>query len=317
MTDLKLKALGLDSFFQGLGVFYILAFALALVFVLVRNKSNAARLGWGIVTVLVFAALPYRMFFYRSPEQKVRDAERAKQQAERKVLYHEAKPIFEKLCQESREPTIKRTVEDVEGILLLRVRPSVRKNFHTMLKDPMWQGAAFPSERTEDSGYAEQFLLDRVWISPKDNYQAGVRTRVGSQDFLHGFLFVDVPDEKNGGRLRITATEDKGHQQPPFWGIRFKREQVTGATPRYALTFEDNFDLALRRLWIAGSTLRVIDTKTNEAIAEQSFWRWDNGLGHDFGDGSLPWGRAMNCPTFESDPHLRFVDRVVRAKQRN
>ena len=50
-----------------------------------------------------------------------------------------AKAIFEKLCAEQSQPIIKRTVEDVEGVLLLKRRPSTKEGYHTKQADPMWR----------------------------------------------------------------------------------------------------------------------------------------------------------------------------------
>jgi hypothetical protein len=83
------------------------------------------------------------------------------------------------------------------------------------------------------------------------------------------------------------------------------------------VTFEDNVDPKLRELWIAGTTVKVLDMKTGELIGQRSFWKWDAGFGVSF-DGRSPWGTAKSCPiSFAGRVKTHeFVDQVIAAKQR-
>jgi hypothetical protein len=201
MADLKMKALGLDSLFQGATLLYFIVFLVVLALVLIRAKDNKSRTGWAIAVVLGFAYAYYALFVYRTPEEKAHLEFEAKLRAELKEKYEVAKPIFDRLCAEQSQPIIKRRVEDVEGILLLRVRPSTLANFHDLRRDPMWPGAAFENERTEDSGYAEYFLLDRLWTLGEKSEAPGMRLSVG-RAVTHGFRYVDILAEDGKARPR-------------------------------------------------------------------------------------------------------------------
>jgi len=239
--------------------------------------------------------------------------------AQREYLakYEPAKAIFDKLCKEQSAPIIKRTVEDVEGVLLLKVRPSARANYHTLIADPMWPGAAFEHERADDSGYAEYFLLDRLWRLGDKSDAPGMRRSIG-KDVIHGFRYVDLLQTDGKSRIRMTGKEDKDFRELPMPGIRFFREETKAIPPRYAITFEDNVDPELRKHWIAGTTVLVLDMTTGEVVAQHSFWKWDQGFGNTSGARS-PWGTATNCPR-NAVGRVRtheFVDLVLKAKQGN
>lgn len=247
-----------------------------------------------------------------------KDAE-IKRQAEWKRKYNEAKPIFDKLCVEQSQPIIKRTVEDVEGVLLLKVRPSTGRDFNRLLADQMWSGAALPLERKVDTGYVEAFLLDRNWREwgpPNPGREWRIVAEIGGSG-QRGFRFVDLLEQDGTSRVRVTARSDLNAKNTHFTGISVLKTPTTALAPRYAITYEDNVDPELRKHWIAGTTIRVIDTTTNEVIGHQSFWNWDEGFGNTSG-GRSPWGAARKqCPLNSSgdkQTHF-FVDSVIKAKQ--
>jgi len=281
-----------------------------------RNKTNKKRVIWGGVVFFVFALLPYRLFIYQTPAEKTFALEQEAQRIEYKAKYEAAKPIFDKLCKEQSAPIIKRTVEDVEGVLLLKVRPSVNGQFDRFLADQMWAGAALPMERKADSGYAEYFLFDRRWVewgSRSPGRQWRVVPEIGKAG-QRGFQFVDLLQSDGKTRLRVTARSDAKAQEEPVSGIAYTRTPAVTPPPRYAVSYEDNVDLELRRHWIAGTTVLVIDTNTNEVIGQQSFWNWDQGFGARTG-GRSPWGAARaQCPldgNGDKQTHL-FVDKVLK-----
>lgn len=312
MIDQKLKALGLDSLPMGIASIYLVSLVIVLAVVVTRSKTMSDRLGRSLVAVIGFALVPYLLFFYRSPEQKKYDEDMKEIFAKQEV----ARPIFEKLCAEAKRPNIRRTVEDVEGILLIKVRPPDSMPRHEAIRNRDWERAALPRERTEASGFAELFLLDRRWQTENSSEVFGTLGTVGKQA-KHGFQFVDVLSPDGKSRTRITAIEDPSYREDPVPGVRFLRKDTTDKSPQFAVTFEDNLDPELRKHWIAGTSIRVLDLKTNEVIAEQSFWSWDNGFGFTT-QSSSPWLRARQCPTIVAGQAVAryFVDTVLHAKQR-
>ena len=77
------------------------------------------------------------------------------------------------------------------------------------------------------------------------------------------------------------------------------RIPAKGTTPRYGVTYDDISTREERELWIAGSSLKVIDLQTNEVIAERIGYMVDWGQGSQVG-GRSPWLLAANnvCPEY-------------------
>ncbi len=305
---------------MGLAVGYVIFFLAVLGLVLWLNKTNKGRAIWGLVIALVFGALPYRLFVYQSPVEKAAVAQQAAEAIEYKAKYDAAKPIFDKLCQEQSAPIIKRTVENVEGVLLLKVRPE-SKNRNQDLQDPMWAGAALPTE-DENDDYIRSFLIDRrlvqnATLDGKALWQVVYELDGGGQ---RSFRYVVLPAE-GGTWTRITASISSDASLAAREKIKLSHASFTGKLPRYSISYVDNLDPDLRKYWIAGTTIKITDTQNNEVIGEQSFWRWDAGFGNTAGFRS-PWTTARNaCPRFRPGGNDKqttlFVDEVLKAKQGN
>jgi hypothetical protein len=306
MVDAKLSALGLGGVLSFIGGAYlVLLLALLLLAGWLMWKR---RFGWAALPVipLVWLGMPL------AKEYATHRAYMAK--------YEPAKAIFDKLCAEQSQPIIKRVVEDVEGVLLINVPPSVTARFAQCAADPMCPSAAILGNRTASSGYAEFFLLDRGWQkrgAPNSGKQWKIFSEIGTRE-QRGFRFVDVLQADGKSRTRITAIPDPTVKDSPATGIRFKyAENTTDPAPRFAVSMELNVDPNLRKHWIAGATIKVIDTVTNEVVAEQSHWRWDSGFGSLAGF-RQPWTAARHvCPNFPYSTgvdHL-IVDTLIKAKQ--
>ena len=96
---------------------------------------------------------------------------RAERAAWRKQYYEPAKARFDQLCQNAGEK-IYRTADNVDGILLLKVRGDDEKyqsNRYNPRKDQMWEDAAVESE-LEREGYIEEFLFRSAGSFPKYAY---------------------------------------------------------------------------------------------------------------------------------------------------
>jgi hypothetical protein len=231
-----------------------------------------------------------------------RDKRISAEKAAYMAKYEPAKAIFDKLCAEQSQPTIKRVVEDVEGVLLLKVRE--KTGSLGTVNDPNWPEAAAPGfGRVQDrsnEGYPESLLLDWTWakwLDPNQGEQPLFWDRhwsVGGQliedrnakpgeprmrHAFRGFQYVDILEADGATRTRITAANDKKKTNHPYPGVAFTAAVTTQPAPRYGVTFEDNLDPELRKHWLAGMTIKVIDTKTNEAIGQRTFWSLDTSFG--------------------------------------
>jgi hypothetical protein len=211
--------------------------------------------------------------------------------------------MFQERCKTAGE-FIHRTAENVESILLLKVRPdkiNYRKQYE--MDDPYGK----------DPGgdlYIESFV--------RGSYQANsIGTSAPGSPERIGYLYVEAIDPADGKRYRYTGgmkavrkkdvnaegvqralKRDPNHDLNIY---RFLLDKVPapGPAPRYGVTYDDISTREERDYWIAGSSLRVIDLKTNGVVAERIGYMFDPGQGDD-GGGRAPWLFAANnaCPSF-------------------
>ena len=192
--------------------------------------------------------------------------------------YDPAKARFDQLCQNAGEK-IYRTADNVDGILLLKVRGDDEKyqNYsYNPRKDQMWEDAAINSEAWR-AGYINSFFSKamRSWHNSP------------------GYKYVDVL-QKDGSIIRYSGD----------WGIKYEdfNQELNPKQPaRYAVTYENDISWENRKHWVAGTTIKVIDTKTNELIAEKTMYVFVPELGYSkFEQNPNPWGRGVRCP--KEDP---------------
>lgn len=236
---------------------------------------------------------------------------RAAQPTERQAT---AMAMFKERCKRAGEKIYK-TVENVDGVYLLKLRPQ-KTNFGDQFKldDPYGRDL-------NGDGYIETFVrgsFDKM------------RPSVSRPEWppRNGYLYVEARDPKDGKRYRYTgevkAVRRKDTTAP---GVQFElrrnpnydlniyefvleKKPVPGAPPRYGVTYDDISTREEREYWIAGSSLKVIDLQTNEVIAERIGYMVDWAQGSQAG-GRSPWLFAADnaCPNFH-----RFANPVVQTK---
>ena len=240
-----------------------------------------------LIVLFVFLVIPYFL-------QKERDAQRqqelqqarAERAAWRKQYYEPAKARFDRLCQNAGEK-IYRTADNVDGILLLKVRGDDEKyqsNRYNPLKDQMWEDAAVESESRREN-YIKSFLPSRSNVF---------------------YSYVDVL-QKDQSVTRYMAWSKNGS-----WIV----DKQTNPHPRarYAVTYENDISWENRKHWIAGTTIKIIDTQTNELMAEKTMYAFVPELGYSkFEQNPNPWGRGERCPG--EDPYdqkaITFSSKVL------
>ena len=231
---------------------------------------------------LVVAAL-----FFLFPKALVwqEEQENAEKVAEWRKRYDPAKARFDQLCQNAGEK-IYRTADNVDGILLLKVRGDDEKyqsNRYNPRKDQMWEDAAIESEAAGEN-YIERFL-PRLSMAPYD--------------------FADVI-QKDGSVIRYSMRR-KEHS----WIM--DKQPNPHSRARYAVTYENDISWENRKHWIAGTTIKIIDTKTNELMAEKTMYAFVPELGYSkFEQNPNPWGRGMRCPSGESEFEQRTVTFTIK-----
>jgi hypothetical protein len=231
------------------------------------------------------------------------------------------KALFEEKCRTVAGEKIYRTVPNVEGILLLKVRPA---RGHRELADRLWPGAAFARESPAD-GYIATFL--GYEYAPGDGLtgkpgvvtpqQRGYINTDRRPDGLPGYHFVDVIDEKDGQRYRYTGRWEEPWQKDKSYlkgYIKFHLDRTLAAAsaPRYGVTYEDHVIPADRALGIASSTVKVLDLRTQEVLGELTRYAWSPG-GPSNANPS-PWLTAYRCPDHSVGTNAatrKFVDQIL------
>jgi hypothetical protein len=186
-----------------------------------------------------------------------------------KARFAKAEAIFQERCQ-SAGVFIHRTAENVEGIFLLKLRPSdIKTDDQYGMDDPYGRDRGGESREAQNQGedaYIESFLRGRNERGFFSDFRVG------------GYAYVDAIDPKDGQRYRYTAgfkevvrvsAMDGG--ETSFTGLEFVLDRVSAPdpAPRYGVTYDDLSTREDRDHWIAGSSLKVIDLSTNEVMAER------------------------------------------------
>lgn len=230
---------------------------------------------------------------------------------------------FDEKCKTVAGEKIYRTVPDVEGVLLMQVRP---ERGQEQLEDPMWPGAAFALETTEDEyiqsfvGYEHGHNYSRNdWptgkvIPPEKRGYIQPDKRPGSQP---GYQYVDVMDAKDGQRVRVTQRSDEPWQYDKTYlkgYIRYflNKTPTTVPAPRYGVTYEDHVIPEERAMGVASSTVKVLDLKTNEVLGEMVRYAY-----RPRGIRLTEWLTANKCPGYPygaSSATRKFVDQVLIPK---
>ena len=217
-----------------------------------------------------------------------------------KARLAKAEAMFAERCKKSGE-FIHRTAENVEGVFLMKVRMRHNHGDQYRMSDP------FGHDSTGND-YFKSFLVGR----DKDGWQTSTRP-VASK----GYRYVEALDEKDGKRYRYTGSmKSVGRKDVTAKGVQMALERnpnydlniyayvldklpAPGPMPRYGITYDDISTREERDYWIAGSSLKVIDLKTNEVMAERIGYMMDRGQGNTSG-GRSPWLLAADnaCPEF-------------------
>jgi len=242
-----------------------------------------------------------------------------------KKKYPPAKALFDKLCTEA-HGYIYKTAENVEGILLLDIRKGdIKKDNY----DPYWPDAAFAKDDLND--YYIRSFLDRsfnhfIW------WENGIAIKRKSlPNKLVGYAYVDVKEGEVFMRYKYDKEYKNGEK---LFTNSLKKERSPQNLSRYAVAFVNDTNPEYRKHWIAGTTVTIIDTWTQEIMAQKTWYALQYGLGTNIGDGASSWSKnGIICPKLEftqqseSNPYdlitvkyndyitARFVNQILQPNQ--
>lgn len=241
-------------------------------------KANQARMRFYVAWLIIVPA-GFLALILPSPKE-YREAK------ERKQRYETAKAIFEEQCKNAGEK-IYRTVDNVEGIMLLKVVPkSNYSSADAKSRDPMWDNAALQSSE------GEHFIGEMLGI-----YSA----------FYNGgkYQYVDILQDNQIDIIRYIGNE-----------IPLEEYKNPKKSARYAVTFQVDNNPELRKHWVAGATIQIIDRQTNEIIAEKVTYAFETGLGSQV-NVRMPWNLAISCENkemFTSAILPNFTNKVLKSR---
>lgn len=227
------------------------------------------------------------------------------------------KALYEEKCKTVAGEKIYKTVDNVEGIVLLKIRPQASDREWA---DRMWPGAAFALEAGENAyidtflGYEvetlEPFTKKPIPITAK---RRGIITTTNRPNAIPGYRYVDVIDAKDGKRYRYTLIRKPRPTSKIGWiDTLLDKTPVNSPAPRYGVTFEDHVIPEERAVGVASSTIKVIDLKTNEVLGEMTRYAWSPG-GPSRVNPS-PWLTAHKCPSQAVGAEAatrKFVDQIL------
>lgn len=145
-----------------------------------------------------------------------------------------------------------------------------------------------------------------------------------------GYAWVESADPRDGQLIRYTLRIFRPNDRDPKWiydyvTVELVKQPIEAYSARYGITWDDISTREDRDYWIAGGSIKVIDLRTNEVIAERIGYMMDRGQGSEAGFRS-PWLLAAHtaCPSFdrsESNSPIKasqsrsYVFRVLSFKQ--
>ena len=278
-----------------------------------------------LLLLMLWAAFPGRWAWNEHLLAKAEEEKKA-------ALARKARALYEEKCRTVAGEKIYRTVLDVEGIVLLKVRPEAGGREWA---DLMWPGAAFALESRADEyittflGY-EQSSREGVPVTPDRRGYINTNYVPENASNLPGYRYVDVIDEKDGQRYRYTGSNkvvgkkditapniQLGIKNDPTYDLNvyqwtLVKSLAPDPSPRYGVTFEDHVIPDERALGVASSTVRVLDIKTGEVLGEMTRFAW--GSTKPSGFNPTPWLTAWKCPAHGVGANAatrKFVDQVL------
>ena len=290
---------------RGLTWLYALAALAALAVALARPRTWRGKLGFAAGVIAVFGYLPFMVL---KDVRKDQEAAAARQQRLAAAMAH-----FQMRCKSAGEK-IHRTVDNVDGVVWMK-----------------W--------RDERGNHGDQFKLDDPFghdCGGEACIEQLLRLAADAQEFpqeaaMHrvGYRFVESIHPKDGRKYRyvgamklspswtadgIAKLKKETGEDPPKTSYLFTPDPqaVDRFDAAYGITWDDISTREDRDYWIAGGSLKVVDLRTSEVIAERTGYMLDRGQGSTAGFRS-PWLYAVQdaCPAYPHGPNDALRGRTL------
>ncbi|MFS2036843.1 hypothetical protein ACEN8I_22665 [Polaromonas sp. CT11-55] len=260
---------------------------MALALVLWRVKGKTAKTIAALVVLGIASILPIQGYWAYEKEKEAANAYRER--------LANAQALFDERCKTAGEKIYK-TVDNVEGALLMKIRPD-KVNFFDQyaMDDPYGRDVG-------GRGYIGSFL--RAVSGTELNKRVAEGRRVG-------FSYVEVSDIASKKLYRYTGVIKSVDGRDPNFELEIV--EVTNPSAVYGITYEDISTKEDRDHWIAGGLLKILNLQTNSVIAERTGYIFDRGLGSTEG-GRGPWEAAEACSGVDRKygHNARFVFKALK-----
>jgi hypothetical protein len=271
-----------------------------LLLALLRPKHWLSRVVGASIVIAVFGTYPAKLKYDEWRFRQYRDA---------------AAAHFQKRCSENAGEHISRVIERVDGLFI--AKPRIRADENS-LRDQFWMGDPYGYSDYEADHPADTYLYDR----------SGETITSKRITPIKGFKFVEManpaysPGSSTAKYLRyslkvVAAREGDNIVTRP----RPVPEAVDTLKSRFAITWADISTREDREFWIAGGSLKIIDLRTNETVAERIGYVVDPYLGRSR-HGRVIWLHVNHvpgvfCPAFETDFHKNkeFIAKVLHSSR--
>jgi len=179
--------------------------------------------------------------------------------------FQESMSIFRERCNAAEEK-IYQTVDNVEGILFLKMR-SDSSNRQKATKDRHWPDAALPDDLVEGNSYMGSLVSDKnsTFESSRRAFFLNAKPATSNIEIPRLYDYVDV--------YKKTSIMRFSYADAPFYSVRRDNDPVNPA--RYAVSYRNIVNPTDREHWISGLTVSIIDTKENAVIAEKTWYTFN------------------------------------------
>jgi len=280
-------------------IYFSIILILTFFAILIPEKRSKKITGACIVIVILIAPV-FKPLIYYPIEMNIKWYRK----------YRPAKALFDERCMQAKSKTrIYKTVDDIEGILLFNIRniPSEMD-----LRNPHWPDAGLPNER-KGFDYIRSFLNGK-W---KDTFRNGFIEKAKKDDendsITLGYSYVDVKEGREFWRYKYMNLEEDS----------LMRERSPQEPMRYAVFFLNIIDPEDRAHWVAGTTVVIFDTLTQEILAEKTWYSFVSDP-DSIKEYTNYWNSSENCPLSRATRMYKyrpenatreFVEQVLKPKQ--